>query len=721
MRGRWGRVARFGIIAAALVGLAWPFAWRGPIRAILPNSSASAAGGLSVDARLLLVGAGGALQAMRTELNYIGIPYTVVTSAALPSTPLTDSPSHGLYNGVILEDCSGANAAAATPPSSLGAYLATFEVRLGCLYIAPDAGHGFGTPEIIDTRASPVTLSYTRDGLDVFGWYATPAPVVVTGVPASVAPIGDNATRPLLVDARGRAGAAIHVFPDGREVLLLTFDQAPGALHSRQLLAGVASWVSRGVFIGEKRAFFGAQVDDLFMGTVQHDGTTYRMSGDDLRNAARWQAGARAGAAGGNLMLTLPFNGAEVRDDDPLTQAAREVGGQFQWVSHTFDHHRLDYADYTRMTQELTQNDAVMTRYGFGPYDRSSLVTPDVSGLMNAPVMQAAADFGIRQLVCDASYATCDPPVPNTAIFNPLVATLLLIPRVATNLYANVSTPSDWVALYNTLYQASTGRPLAHQEIVDRESDALLVHLLAGDMAPWMFHQANLRVYDGAHTLLTDVLGALLQKYGQLRTLPMVTLTMADVAARLRARTNMPSAGLVGTVGPGPTITLHATQPIRVPVTGARAGNAEAYGSVIISIIDVPAGGAVAIPLASAAASTAPDAASTGPDAASTAPDAASTGLDAANTAPDAASAAPDAASTAPDAAAVLDGAASAPHAPTSSGGCGCALGSTGSSRRAETASVVLMACAVAARRRRACRKAAGVEAEGAHEIIRRK
>src|SRR5262249_6581287 len=154
----------------------------------------------------------------------------------------------------------------------------------------------------------------------------------------------------------------------------------------------------------------------------------------------------------GGLTLTLPFNGVEVADGDPLTQAARDVGSQFQWVSHTFDHHRLDYADYARMTQELTSNDAVMTKYAFRPYDRPSLVSPDVSGLMNQPVMQAAADFGIEQLICDASYKGCDPPVPNTAITNPLVGALLMIPRIPTNLYANVSVPDDWVAQYNALH-----------------------------------------------------------------------------------------------------------------------------------------------------------------------------------------------------------------------------------------------------------------------------
>ena len=45
--------------------------------------------------------------------------------------------------------------------------------------------------------------------------------------------------------------------------------------------------------------------------------------------------------SGAGVTLTLPFNGAEVTDTDDLTAAARDVGPQFAWLSHTFDHHRL--------------------------------------------------------------------------------------------------------------------------------------------------------------------------------------------------------------------------------------------------------------------------------------------------------------------------------------------------------------------------------------------
>src|SRR4029078_8702137 len=128
--------------------------------------------------------------------------------------------------------------------AALDAYAAAFGVRSACLFARADAALGLGAGA--DPPASSVSLRYTPDGANVFGWYAANAPVVVSGVAAVLAPPADAATTPLLVDDAGDAPAAGHRSSDGRELMLLTFDQAPGALHSSQLLCGVASWVMRG-------------------------------------------------------------------------------------------------------------------------------------------------------------------------------------------------------------------------------------------------------------------------------------------------------------------------------------------------------------------------------------------------------------------------------------------------------------------------------------------
>ena len=117
---RWGLVASVAVVGVAGAALGGRVGC-GPLGSV-PESRAvaaatAAAADRSVDARLLLVGADGheaALQAMRAELDYMGIPYTQVAAAALAGTTLADGPSHGLYNGAILTACAGG--APRTPP-----------------------------------------------------------------------------------------------------------------------------------------------------------------------------------------------------------------------------------------------------------------------------------------------------------------------------------------------------------------------------------------------------------------------------------------------------------------------------------------------------------------------------------------------------------------------------------------------------------------------------
>ncbi|HEY7370818.1 MAG TPA: hypothetical protein VIF57_01475 [Polyangia bacterium] len=270
MTGRrwWWRRARVLGIVVAMVGSGGAYRATRRVRAAVTPPAE-----VTLDARLLLVAVDGsepALAAMRAELEQIGTPYVVATtgSAPLAASALSDAPGHGLYDGIVRVACGSGTGPDAASVSALDAYAAAFGVRSACLFARADAALGLGPGASVDSRTSPVSLRYTPDGANVFGWYATNAPVVVSGVAAALAPPADATTTPLLVDEAGNAPVAVHRFADGRELMLLTFDQAPGAQHSTQLLCGVASWVARGVFIGEKRAYFTPQPDDLFMGAA---------------------------------------------------------------------------------------------------------------------------------------------------------------------------------------------------------------------------------------------------------------------------------------------------------------------------------------------------------------------------------------------------------------------------------------------------------------------
>ena len=72
----------------------------------------------------------------------------------------------------------------------------------------------------------------------------------------------------------------------------------------------------------------------------------------------------------------------------------------------------------------------------------------------------------------------------------------------------------------------------------------MLSYLLKGDIDPLMFHQANLRAYDGSRTLLTDLLDATLKKYNQHYTLPIQNPTQEEIGKKMADRMNYNGAGV---------------------------------------------------------------------------------------------------------------------------------------------------------------------------------
>ena len=146
--------------------------------------------------------------------------------------------------------------------------------------------------------------------------------------------------------------------------------------------------------------------------------------------------------------------------------------------------------------------------------------------------MQAAFDAGVRFLVTDTSRPGYDNPSPNIGIYNPLQPAILMIPRRPTNLYYNVTTPTEWTTEYNAIYHSYWGRDLSYSEILDQESGILLQYMLRGEIDPWMFHESNLRAYDAVHTLLGDLLDRALNRYLQIFVLPVRSMTMIELASR---------------------------------------------------------------------------------------------------------------------------------------------------------------------------------------------
>ena len=127
----------------------------------------------------------------------------------------------------------------------------------------------------------------------------------------------------------------------------------------------------------------------------------------------------------------------------------------------------------------------------------------------------------------------------------------------------------------------------------------LLAYLVKGDANPLMFHQANLRAYDGTHFLLGDLLDATLAKYRALYTLPVVSPTMEVISDLGERRFWYRSAVLKATWTPGNpgTVTFFSDSQTLMPVTGMCRSGAERYGGDCIYWANVPANKNYTLPL----------------------------------------------------------------------------------------------------------------------------
>jgi hypothetical protein len=584
----------------------------------------------NIDLKVLVIATDGnepTLPAILQALDYLGTPYTVYRAVATPNGLTADklaSGCHGYYQGVILTNgylaynngTSWLSALSQQEWTTLWSYETVMGVRQLTWYTQPSADFGYQAVEsAVDTTATPVNATLTAQGRAVFPYMNAGTSIAIKNAYTYLAkPLADaGATTPILADAQGHALIATHRYADGRLNMALTFDSNPYLLHSTVLSYGLINWLTQGLFLGERHVYMSPQIDDLFIeddmwqpttacGTpVEQTGVTYRVNAADMTATLRWQNSKRTQAITRNMTLTMAFNGYGTTPGaytpDTLTPNIRITQSNYFWVSHTYDHENLDNSTYEAAFAELSQNKQVATNLGLTRFSTTAMVTPDVSGLTNPNFLKAAYDNGIRYLVTDTSKLGYNNPTPNAGIYNPYQTQILMIPRRPNNLFYNVSQPAEWVAEYNCLYRSYWGRALTYQEILEIESDTLMGYMLKGDIDPWMFHQPNLRAYDGVHTLIGDLLDLTLRKYSQYYNLPVQFPQMDGVGQRVAQRMQYNASGVTATIVPGVSITLTAKQAARVPVTGLRSAGAENYGGQSISYVNLAAGQTVTLPL----------------------------------------------------------------------------------------------------------------------------
>ncbi len=597
----------------------------------------------TLDLNLLVIAADGkepVLASIQQALKYLGTPYTVWIATQHPNAlnaAVLFNAAHGFYQGVILTtgDLNYSTDGGVTFKSALSQpewqalwdYESAFGVRQATWYTVPVPDYGFGASTPVDTTTTPVLATLTTAGQAVFPYINATNALTISNVYAYLAPVADASTTALLSDASGHALVATHTYADGRENLAMTFDGNEFLVHSIALSYGVINWVTKGLHLGEMHTYIGAQVDDLFLpdeiwgkatptspfpacGTnPELTGVTFRLAGTDIEQLVAWQQQVQAQPTTHNLKLDLAFNGSgafgeDLPPNDTLVPAINDNKSNFKWISHTWDHLLLNEASYISSTEEIVKNNEAASLLAVSPYSTLNMVTPEISGLFNPEYLRAAHDQGIRYLVSDTSKPVASFVLSNTGTYNTFQPSIFMIPRRPDNLFYNVSTPDEWAAEYNCFYkdQFFGGVTQTYENILNRESDVLLQYLLKGERYPWMFHQPNLRAYDGTHSLIGDLFDRTLAKYNRIYNLPIESPTMDALGQLVADRTNygqvsfaFPASGLttaalqpgfVASIVPGYSITLQSTKPITVPVTGLPTPNAELYsGQKIASYV----------------------------------------------------------------------------------------------------------------------------------------
>lgn len=586
----------------------------------------------SIQMKMLVVSADGTepvFGAIKAVLNQIGVPYDVVIAkdGGFSAQTLSDGNGAGNYQGIVLTTGnlgylapSGNYESAFTPEQwqALWNYEAAYKVRQATLYTFPGGfpeGYGLTLHAGADTTATPIKASLTTAGKGVFSYLNAANPLKIANAWTYLGkPVGATNPVPLLATPEGYAIASVYSYADGRMNLAVTADGNENASHTLALGYGIVNWLAKGSFLGERKAYMTVQPDDLLLANEMWDpvrntaeGAEFRISGVDLTRFATWQRNFRARhplAAG--FTLEIPFNGVGASGmyaKDTLTPAVRQLQSEFNWISHTYTHAYLDAISVADAKVELSKNNQMATSLGLKKYTTSAMVQPNISGLNNPSFLQAAVDQKIRYILSDTSQPGWNNPSPNAGYYSSHQPGLLIIPRRPTNLYFNVSTPAEWVSEYNHLYAPgglfpAWDRPLTYAEILDKESDLMLSYLAKSDLDPLMFHQPNMRAYDGVNSLLGDLLNATMTKYAAIYKLPIVNGTQEAIGKLMAERMAYNASGVKGTLvlGSPNRIVLASPREVTVPLTGIASGTGVVnYGGQPISKIKVNAGATVTL------------------------------------------------------------------------------------------------------------------------------
>jgi hypothetical protein len=558
-------------------------------------------------------------------MDYIGMKYDVLaTSEANLSEDRLWQGTHARYQGIVLSTGYFAQWNTALSDwydplddeewNALHAFQARFGIRVASFCGVPRV---FATTNALmihepaSTQETPLELTLTDAGRQVFAYLNGDCRIpVLAGTAIAVTPM-TIASAPLLEGADGQTYGALWTTKEGCEYLSLTLEHSERSLHTLLLAYGVLNWVTRGVFLGQRKVTLGVQIDDIFTSNQLWNGASgsaaaasvYRMTAADVAALAHWQDRVQKQRNAQSMTVSFAFNGAAatpVPADKTALEAFLANKQRFYWINHGYTHLWLDNAGHVESLQEIQRNQDAARLLDLMPYEPDCMVTADMSGLTNPDFLSAAAQSGIRYLVCDTSRPGWNNPTANTPILSDVVRSVTILPRHPNNLFYDVATPSAWVEQYNATYQAVWGRDLSIAEVIKAEATQLVEYLLVADWDPLMFHQANLRAYDDTHSLLTDLLDEVLGIYNQYcGDVPICCLSMRTIGDMMTKRAAYNGARIDASLIVGNGLVLVADRDVETPLTGVRIhGSSEQYGGQTIATLSLKANVVRSLPAA---------------------------------------------------------------------------------------------------------------------------
>uniref|UniRef100_A0A7R9Z7U1 Agd3 deacetylase domain-containing protein n=1 Tax=Pseudictyota dubia TaxID=2749911 RepID=A0A7R9Z7U1_9STRA len=551
-------------------------------------------------------GAEKAVPAIQRALGYIGVPYDLIRQNYIDRIEWIENGNSctGNYQAVIVsdgglkwqpkgfKDKNGVN---------LDQYAQWWGARIVNWFTWPSVHFGWSANPPAYGTASDFKCKLTQEGEKVFD-YMNPSYTIklqyVWNQVAQAPPQPDPYAKCLVTDPAGNCHVMIYTDPTtGVEQLTMTFGSNEYTRHNIVLSYGIVNWATKGQFVGFRRAYIRADMDDYFIdddiftpdtpcGTpTDSTGTKWRMAQEDLDAVVTWQKGLLEGPSMTNqveidmVYNAIGTNGLRFNPDSltPRTFDTKPHGKRnekfFRWISHGWDHLNEDNTEYRVAWEEVFHNQIVARpdEFDFTKFAFDAMVTGQVSGLKNPRFLRAAADLGIRYLVSDTSRPG-ENPGDNKGLYNWFEDRIFMIPRRPNNLFYNVALRDEWVHEYNCIFGTFWGRPLKLNEIIDFEAEMLVGYMLRGEKYPWMFHQANMRVYDvegvGPKFLLEELFDTVFAKFASIYNIDITSPAMDDLGRDVISHNEIETHKVEAELAPGIGLLIKSERRTRTPLTG---------------------------------------------------------------------------------------------------------------------------------------------------------